>query len=85
MIKSTIILSLLALSHGFSVSPSTKVTITALKAQPTDEVESRRQFFAQGSAAALGAMALLASNPEEASASGGATAGKYTTIPIAKR
>jgi hypothetical protein len=30
-------------------------------------------------------MNLLTANPKEALASGGATAGKYTTIPIAKR
>ncbi len=86
MIKSTILLSVLALSQGFSIAPSTQRTNTALQTQNTaDEVESRRQFFTQGSAAALGVMGILAANPQEALASGGATAGKYTTIPIAKR
>jgi hypothetical protein len=85
MIKSTIILSLLALSQGFSIAPSTQRSSTALKTQQSDEIESRRQFFTQGSAAAIGVMGFLAANPEEAFASGGATAGKYTTIPIAKR
>lgn len=86
MIKSTIILSLLALTQGFSVSPATNRASTSLRSQElSDEVESRRQFFTQGSASALAVMGLMAANPQQALASGGATAGKYTTIPIAKR
>lgn len=46
-----------------------------------DSTDSRRQFLVAASAAAF----VTSVNPGVASASGGATAGKYTTIPIAKR
>eukprot|EP00966_Prymnesium_polylepis_P136315 3149641-Prymnesium_polylepis.1 len=46
----------------------------------TDEPVGRRNVLALSSALALGALV-----PQSALASGGATAGKYTTIPIAKR
>lgn len=88
MLKSTIFLSLLAASQGFSLSPTTQRSSTALaiSTQATaDEIESRRQFFSQGSAGVLAVMGLMGVSPEQALASGGATAGKYTTIPIAKR
>jgi hypothetical protein len=54
--------------------------------QSTDQTESRRGFLvASSSAATLALMNLVLATPEQALASGGATAGKYTTIPIAKR
>lgn len=84
MIKATVLLSVLALSQGFTINPSqVSNTGTALNAVEDD---TRRGFFTASSAAALGLVGLtIASSPEEALASGGATAGKYTTIPIAKR
>ena len=80
MIKSTVLLSLLALSQGFTISPQTSKissTSTPLLMAQSDEVESRREFFT-ASTAALGLVALVAVSPEDALASGGATAGKYT-------
>jgi hypothetical protein len=95
MIKPIVFLSsLLAFSsHGFTIqsplsSPamSAKSSRTCLDVQSTnDQTESRRGFFVASSAATLGLVNLVLGAPEEALASGGATAGKYTTIPIAKR
>ena len=62
---------------AFSMSSSKRVvtqTITSLNA----EADSRRAFVAYSSAAALSLLSVVTSNPEEAFASGGATAGKYT-------
>ena len=85
--KLTVFLSALALGQGFTISPSkiaTPTLTTALFSQQFNEVDSRRAFFT-ASSAALVFMGLVVASPEEALASGGATAGKYTTIPIAKR
>lgn len=85
--KLTVFLSALALGQGFTIAPSkiaTPTPTTALFSQQLNEVDSRRAFFT-ASSAALGLMGLVVASPEEALASGGATAGKYTTIPIAKR
>lgn len=60
---------------GFSVSSS--VTQNDAAVPPA----GRREFLSAG-AVGLGLLTLL---PKDANASGGATAGKYTTIPIAKR
>eukprot|EP00980_Cylindrotheca_fusiformis_P025896 scaffold14838_cov129-Cylindrotheca_fusiformis.AAC.1 len=66
-------------------------TIQAYSIQPSSSSEapplpttSRRSAFQNVAALAAGG-ALLALDPLNAAASGGATAGKYTTIPIAKR
>lgn len=67
-----------------TTSQSRHITTSALNAEK--EVESRRQFFSTSYAATLsliGAASVM--TPQDAMASGGATAGKYTTIPIAKR
>lgn len=86
MFKSSILLSVMALSQGFVMNPSNNLqTSTALMSTQSNEVDTRRQFFSVSSAAALGLMGVMTANPENANASGGATAGKYTTIPIAKR
>lgn len=86
MFKSSILLSVMALSQGFVMNPSNNMqTSTALMSTQANEVDTRRQFFSVSSAAALGLMGVMTVNAENANASGGATAGKYTTIPIAKR
>ena len=86
MFKSSILLSVMALSQGFVMNPSNNLqTSTALMSTQSNEVDTRRQFFSVSSAATLGLMGVMTANPESANASGGATAGKYTTIPIAKR
>jgi len=81
-------LGALSSTDGF-VSPSAKLSRSiALYSSASSEsgtelsnVDSRRQFLSLTSAAFLTSML----SPELANASGGATAGKYTTIPIAKR
>lgn len=55
----------------------------ALSTSSLQQLE-RRNFLAS-SAAALTTLSTILSVPAPAYASGGATAGKYTTIPIAKR
>lgn len=92
----TILFSALAVIQvqGFAPysSSSSRVSVTKAKSVNDDitssEDGSRREFFTSSTSAALGLMGLVAttvSAPEEAFASGGATAGRYTTIPIAKR
>lgn len=55
-------------------------TLSAMSEVSSEASEGRRQFMATVTASVL-----ATSLPENAFASGGATAGKYTTIPIAKR
>ena len=72
-----IFLASLATSSAFSMAPSKSMTTrpsTSLHA----EADSRRAFVTSSSAAVLSLLGVLASNPEEVLASGGATAGKYT-------
>jgi len=58
----------------------------ALLAGPSNHNHNhRRDFLQQGTAFLVGGAATVLVNPSDALASGGATAGKYTTIPIAKR
>lgn len=91
MLRLSILLLNLALCHGFSMKdPSTRrnelSSITNGNGEQ-DEENSRRGFLSS-SAALVGLSSygiLLSSHPMPAKASGGATAGKYTTIPIAKR
>jgi len=81
--------------HAFTIPSSqsmTSSTTTALHMveDEASSASSRRQFFSASTAKTIGLMGVLATAtstalPEEAMASGGATAGKYTTIPIAKR
>lgn len=82
--KSALLLSTLAFSQAFTIPSNISPSTTALRTHQGEEVESRRDFFS-ASSAALGLLGLVAASPEGALASGGATAGKYTTIPIAKR
>eukprot|EP00550_Attheya_septentrionalis_P008951 CAMPEP_0198280006 /NCGR_PEP_ID=MMETSP1449-20131203/186_1 /TAXON_ID=420275 /ORGANISM="Attheya septentrionalis, Strain CCMP2084" /LENGTH=244 /DNA_ID=CAMNT_0043975265 /DNA_START=106 /DNA_END=840 /DNA_ORIENTATION=+ len=73
--------ALLGVAHGFA-TPSTVTTgiSTSTCLQAEQSCQERRAFF---SSAAIAAALLV---PKDAAwASGGATAGKYTTIPIAKR
>ena len=59
-------------------------TAMCLKNDDADSFPCRRQFFTTAVSTATAGMAILTS-PSASFASGGATAGKYTTIPIAKR
>lgn len=85
---SVLLASSCGISNGFqhriqSVSTMKHTTLMSSTENTNNESE-RRAFFSSA-----GAMAFLAATstsfPQVASASGGATAGKYTTIPIAKR
>ncbi|KAL7544065.1 hypothetical protein ACHAXR_013569 [Thalassiosira sp. AJA248-18] len=77
-------------THAFSTHPSSKTApvSTQLSATNTNNddgtIIQRRNFLATAAAATSVAMLPLLT-PVPANASGGATAGKYTTIPIAKR
>jgi len=65
-------------------SGRTAVTTLAAEAEAANPASERRAFLST-SAATIAAGLVLGGRPDEAFASGGATAGKYTTIPIAKR
>lgn len=58
--------------------------VQAYNIQPNQPSVDRRSMLQQAGALVAGG-ALLSLDPKAALASGGATAGKYTTIPIAKR
>ena len=85
--KAITLMSVMALSHAFTVpqsSTSSRISTTPLnmmeEVQCSDESSSRRGFFAS-TASAFGLMGVLATiAPEDAMASGGATAGKYTLV-----
>lgn len=93
----SLLLAAIAGTHAFSTQPpsSTARRTAAASARPSarnadDEVATsssspleRRSFLASAAATTAAAAAIL--TPNAARASGGATAGKYTTIPIAKR
>jgi len=94
MAKLSIISILLAAvigTHGFSsISPSTelrRITSTQLFLNDEDHTDGgRRDFLSSTTATSIAILVpSLLSNTSPAYASGGATAGKYTTIPIAKR
>lgn len=73
-------------AHGFSAQPSPRASTRLLSATNDVETASSRRGFLSTAAAAGGAALLpLLAPAAPAHASGGATAGKYTTIPIAKR
>mmetsp|Transcript_13413 Transcript_13413/g.19186 ORF Transcript_13413/g.19186 Transcript_13413/m.19186 type:complete len:195 (+) Transcript_13413:104-688(+) len=84
-----ILLALLASAKGFIIAPQTRTPPSILKSKTNlhnnDVQASRRDFFESSSIIGVGLMGILTSIPQSANASGGATAGKYTTIPIAKR
>ena len=72
---------------AFVVDVSRIVPLTSLKAKQQDDCvgsSPRRQAF-KTMAAILSTGAIAGMFPTASFASGGATAGKYTTIPIAKR
>jgi hypothetical protein len=84
MMKSTTLIILIAGltgGYGFSLS-SIKTSSLKQYDDPTvsPQTSGRREFLSAG--VGLGLLTLI---PKDANASGGATAGKYTTIPIAKR
>eukprot|EP00571_Detonula_confervacea_P016454 CAMPEP_0172304848 /NCGR_PEP_ID=MMETSP1058-20130122/6218_1 /TAXON_ID=83371 /ORGANISM="Detonula confervacea, Strain CCMP 353" /LENGTH=264 /DNA_ID=CAMNT_0013016241 /DNA_START=34 /DNA_END=828 /DNA_ORIENTATION=+ len=87
----SLFIAAIAGTNGFSTSPLRNTPLTQLSNTNDDDIPSstsqiqRRNFLSTVTAAATSAALLpfLASSP--ANASGGATAGKYTTIPIAKR
>eukprot|EP00568_Trieres_chinensis_P013661 CAMPEP_0183291074 /NCGR_PEP_ID=MMETSP0160_2-20130417/624_1 /TAXON_ID=2839 ORGANISM="Odontella Sinensis, Strain Grunow 1884" /NCGR_SAMPLE_ID=MMETSP0160_2 /ASSEMBLY_ACC=CAM_ASM_000250 /LENGTH=270 /DNA_ID=CAMNT_0025451827 /DNA_START=70 /DNA_END=882 /DNA_ORIENTATION=- len=99
--KASLLLLLSALPTISAFAPQTfgggvAVSSTALRAAPSDDSAAAaasattttgggRRDFVSSIAAFGAAAAVLGVNPNVASASGGATAGKYTTIPIAKR
>jgi len=80
-------------THGFSlISSNTEVrhvSSTQLYSNLNDEDHTdggRRDFLSSTTATSIAILLpTLLSNTSPAYASGGATAGKYTTIPIAKR
>ena len=79
-------------THGFSTTQRASLGIhqsNALFASATDEdtstnPSSRRNFLTSAASIMLPTLLSLSNTPP-VYASGGATAGKYTTIPIAKR
>ena len=82
-----VLVSLLFVGAGAFVADMTRgASLTQLKAGYDNGVDStpRREAF-KTMAAALSAGAIAGMFPTASFASGGATAGKYTTIPIAKR
>jgi len=70
------------LSFSLQSTPSHSKVTSELYSEAED---SRRLFFSSSSRAILGLVGITSAFPREAWGSGGATAGKYTTIPIAKR
>jgi len=93
--KTIALLSLLASCHAFTTPQNSRTfALNMMEGEGVNELatppSSRRDFFTSSTASTLGLMGVIATStafvaPEEALASGGATAGKYTTIPIAKR
>jgi hypothetical protein len=73
----SLLLASLATCSAFSMAPSKSMS-TKTSTSLYSEVDSRRTFVTSSSVAALSLLGVLAFNPEEALASGGATAGKYT-------
>jgi len=89
----SILLAAVLGTHGFSlISSNTEVrhvSSTQLYSNLNDEDHTdggRRDFLSSTTATSIAILLpTLLSNTSPAYASGGATAGKYTTIPIAKR
>ena len=88
----SILLAAVIGTHGFSlISSNTEVrhvSSTQLYSNLNDEDHTdggRRGFLSSTTASIAILLPTLLSNTSPAYASGGATAGKYTTIPIAKR
>jgi len=85
--KAAILSTYLLLSTGLHVSSFTVPSTSSPKitTEVNSESENSRRIFLSSSYATLGFVGTSAVLPREAWGSGGATAGKYTTIPIAKR
>ena len=93
----SILLAAVIGTHGFSSISSSNtelrhISSTQLFTNLNDEdynpssVKGRRDFLSSTTATSMAILLpTLLSNTSPAYASGGATAGKYTTIPIAKR
>eukprot|EP00804_Cyclotella_cryptica_P026328 CCRYP_007665-RA/>CCRYP_007665-RA protein AED:0.41 eAED:0.41 QI:168/1/1/1/0.5/0.66/3/761/169 len=88
-----IVLVVAASSHGFTIpqrsTSARQPLLLCAKNDASVDVtttsdHSRRHFFATVVTSASVGISIL-SSPSASNASGGATAGKYTTIPIAKR
>ena len=94
-LSTSILLAAVIGTHGFSsISPSTElrhVSSTQLytnlnNEDHTSSARGRRNFLSSTTATSIAILLpTLLSNTSPVYASGGATAGKYTTIPIAKR
>ena len=83
----TLLLAAVAGADAFTAHQPSAPSSTQLSSTSNSDVDAplaRRNFLASAATAAA-ALPLLAATPLPAAASGGATAGKYTTIPIAKR
>jgi len=81
----TTLLSLCGVA-GFGLSPRVPAAAQRLQTPVATMLEPAPQGRRGAlELAGLASLALLAAAPQSAQASGGATAGKYTTIPIAKR
>lgn len=79
MIRALVLASIIACGTAFSAAPRTqRRALTAVRMSGTDRRQLLQQAGVLAGFAALGA-------PSSALASGGATAGKYTSIPVAKR
>jgi len=86
--KAAIVSALLYISTcqtvlSFTLEPSRSQSKIATELN--SESENSRRLFLSSSYAVLGLAGITTAFPREAWGSGGATAGKYTTIPIAKR
>lgn len=82
---SALLIGIAVSSDAFSTPSRSAHPSTALySVDDAVDKSSRRQFFTSAVATAAAGLA-IASSPSASYASGGATAGKYTTIPIAKR
>ena len=81
-------ITMMASASAYSVQPPTQRTSAAMTTS-TAETSDRRTFFSNMISTTATVAATIAATttvlPTPVSASGGATAGKYTTIPIAKR
>lgn len=86
--KAAILSTCLLLSAGlpvFSFTVQSTSRQSRVSTELTSESKNSRRFFLSSSYATLGFVGTSTALPREAWGSGGATAGKYTTIPIAKR
>lgn len=74
-----------ACQNVLSFSPECTRSYSKITTELNSESENSRRLFLSSSSYALLGLGISTAFPREAWGSGGATAGKYTTIPIAKR